>query len=87
MNNSLLAGLFLLALSLNGQKMSAMFHYGDSLLREDPFEHIDTSSAITTGVLWDRIVSNIQLPAYSGSSEDTAPLTHDSRRAFYNTSG
>lgn len=62
MKNSLLAGLFLLVLGLNGQKMSVMFRYGDSLLSEDTFEHIDTSSAIVTSVLWDRIVYNNLLP-------------------------
>jgi len=64
MKKSLLAGLFLLALGLNGQKMSVMFRYSDSLVSENAFEHLDTSSYITTGVLWDRIVPNIYLQAY-----------------------
>lgn len=42
------------------------------LLSNAPFIHIDTSSQISTGILWDRIVPNLYLPAFAGNNEDTA---------------
>ena len=42
------------------------------LLSNAPFIHIDTSSQISTGILWDRIVPNLYLPAFAGNIEDTA---------------
>ena len=46
------------------QKYPATYFFADSLLSNKPFQHIDTSSQITTGILWDRAYPNIYLPAY-----------------------
>jgi hypothetical protein len=40
--------------------------------KNTPFVNVDTSSQISTGILWDRIVPNLYLPAFAGNNEDTA---------------
>ncbi len=72
MKKTLAVGLCLFCLSLCGQKIPFSFYYADSLLSETPFQNLDTSSFITTGILWDKVLPNINLLAYQGNSEDTA---------------
>lgn len=72
MRKTFSAGLLLLCLSLYGQKVPFTFHFSDSLLSENPYQNIDTSSIIATGILWDRTVPNIYLPDFTGNIEDTA---------------
>ena len=71
--------LFGLSLSLSAQKTPIALFYPDSLLSNAPFVNIDTSSQISTGILWDRIVPNIYLPAFTGNNEDTAAWGNSSR--------
>lgn len=61
------AGLFLLCLNAYGQKGPFSLYYPDSLLSTNPYQFIDTSSQITTGILWDRIIPKLHLPSASAS--------------------
>lgn len=72
MKRIILLALFSLSLNLLAQKTPIALFYPDSLLSNAPFINIDTSSQINTGILWDRIVPNIYLPAFTGNNEDTA---------------
>ena len=54
--------LVLSSFSALSQKYPATYFFADSLLSTKPFQYIDTSSQITTGILWDRAHPNIYLP-------------------------
>ncbi len=71
MKRTLLFGGLFMALSLAGQHKPLYYQVADSLLNATPFQYLDTSSQISTGILWDRAVPNLSFAAYTGSNEDT----------------
>ena len=71
------AALMLCALGVYTPKIQAQSYHilleiPDSVLAENPFEQLDTSSYLTSGVLWDRAVPNVDFGNYSGAPTDSA---------------
>lgn len=44
---------------------------------DDVFENIDTSSLISTGLLWDKVFPNTNFLEYSGDAVNETPITPD----------
>jgi hypothetical protein len=71
---ALLSLLFsLIITTAHAQLEHIRYQIPDSLLNDQPFTKLDTSSYLSTGVLWDRTIPNLDFLAYQGYNDgDTA---------------
>jgi hypothetical protein len=69
----LLSLLLSLTFSAYAQLNHIRYQVPDSLLNDQAFAQLDTSSYLTTGVLWDRAIPNLDFLAFQGYNDgDTA---------------
>lgn len=75
--------LFLLTINSQAQINHIGFHVPDTIFNEHPFQQLDSSSYITSGVLWDRIKPNFDFESFKGGIDDRASNSRLFHQAYY----
>ncbi len=88
-----LISISLLAINSKAQINHIGYQVPDSIFNENPFIQLDSSSYITSGVLWDRINPNFDFEVFQGEIDDLATNSNlfyqsyiDIKAAFINNS-
>lgn len=74
--------LFALTQTAYAQISHVLDQVPDSVLSENAFDELDTSSLLTTQFLWDRDYPDVNMFEYSGQSDDPASPLMESKQAY-----